>query len=220
MQWDYSMWRRVEDRQREAYESVAEQRLLNQIAQEGGRRPRLLDSLVRFIRARHRRHREPATAHVGSSRTLVSVILTSALVGALVTSARAASPADVVRNLAENVLGSGVVKAIRITADGRTVLLRWESATYRTPRALEITRELLYAEAVLTTGSIMGRLPEITQVRFTIMQGSQVLATGMNRRGEGVRLVFATHLGGGTYIPAPPNGDPTKSTGGSDVKTE
>lgn len=125
---------------------------------------------------------------------------------------------EAITALAENVLGPGQVTSVRTSDNGTQVIIRWESATYKAGNKLATTRELMYSEAQLATGSIMGRIQEVTRVRFTIVKKKQMLATGDNVRGRGVSLVFATHLGGGTYVPPEPKIDPTKRPGGDSAK--
>ena len=108
---------------------------------------------------------------------------------------------EMARNLAENVLGEGTVQSVRIEA--KNLLITWESATYRPQNDLGQTRELLYAEAELATGSVMGRLRDISAIHFVITAGGNRLANGVNARGAGITLTFATQLGGGQYVPQP-----------------
>ena len=115
---------------------------------------------------------------------------------------------EMARTLAENVLGRGTVQSVRIEAN--QLLMTWESATFRPANDLAETRELLYAEAELATGSVMGRIREITAIHFVITAGRNRLAGGVNARGVGISLTFAAYLGGGPYVP-----NPTPSTPGN-----
>lgn len=108
---------------------------------------------------------------------------------------------ETARHLAENVLGQGTVQSVRIEA--ANLLMTWESATYRREHTLPQTRELLYAEAELATGSVMGRLLGVNALHFTIMLKGRGLASGVNTRGQGTTMVFSTELGGGSYTPPP-----------------
>lgn len=128
----------------------------------------------------------------------------------------ASSLAPQVRSLAENVLGGGTVKSISITDHGATVLMRWESATYKAENKQDTTRELMYAEAQLATGSVLGRLTEVTRIRFAILWKGQMMASGENWRGRGVMLTFAPALGAGTYKP-PPEPKSTSKSGGTEA---
>ena len=74
-----------------------------------------------------------------------------------------------------------------------------EAATYKPQNSLETSRELLYAEATLVTGAILGPLQDIRRITFTMARGEQVLATGDVSRSEGLMLTFSRVLGGGTY---------------------
>lgn len=125
---------------------------------------------------------------------------------------------ETVRALAENVLGPGTVKSLALTEEGATVLIRWQSATYRPGNKLQTTRELLYAEAELATGSIMGRLTVVSRVRFVILLKEQAMASGENLRGKGVKLTFAAAFGGGTFKPSEPKGDASKKGGTAAAK--
>ncbi|MGH2436400.1 MAG: hypothetical protein ACRDFA_05350, partial [bacterium] len=110
-----------------------------------------------------------------------------AAVMVLVAEAAASPPLmlDAARVLAENVLGRGMVRSIRASPDGSQILIRWESPTYHPDNGLIGNRELMYGEAVLATSAIMGQLREVHRIRFTIMSGTTMLATGENRRGQG-----------------------------------
>lgn len=123
---------------------------------------------------------------------------------------------DAARVLAENVLGRGMVKSIRATQDGAQIMIRWESPTYHPDNGLIANRELMYGEAVLATSAIMGQLHQVLRIRFTILSGTTMLATGENRRGHGVALMLSTDLGGGAYVPlAPTVKPPTTPVGGT-----
>ena len=80
-----------------------------------------------------------------------------------------------------------------------TVVMRWEAATYRSQNGLAASRELLYDQAELVTGTILGSLRDIRRVTFTMVRGGQVLATGDIARFQGLMLRFAPQLGGGIY---------------------
>lgn len=121
---------------------------------------------------------------------------------------------DAARSLAENVLGSGTITSLRSAHDGRELLIRWESPTYQEAKARVVNRELMYGEAVLATSAILGRLQEVVRIRFVIVKGGRMLATGENWRARGVSLAFGTVLGGGTYTPPPvPKSDHRKPAG-------
>ena len=93
-------------------------------------------------------------------------------------------------------------------------MIRWESATYRAANKSEVTCELLYAEAALTVGAILGTLSDIRRIHFTMVRGSQVLARGESSRVRPVTVAYEAALGGGTHTatnapvrPAAPGGD-------------
>lgn len=110
-----------------------------------------------------------------------------------------------IRSLAENVLGSGLIRGIAVTEGGATVLMRWEAATYRAGQKLDDTRSQLFGEAELVTGSIMGGIRNISRIKFSMARkDGQVLATGVNLRGPGVSLTYSQLLGGGTQQSLPP----------------
>lgn len=152
-------------------------------------------------------------------RRALAVILTAvALPWFWVADAIAGPPMmlDAARVLAENVLGRGMVKSVRATPDGAQIMIRWESPTYHPDHGLIANRELMYGEAVLATSAIMGQLPQVLRIRFTILSGTMMLATGENRRGRGVALTLSTDLGGGAYAPpAPTIKQPSTPAGGT-----
>lgn len=131
---------------------------------------------------------------------VVTVLVAVALTLITVAQADATEFAYVIRTLAENVLGTGTVKAVSATRDGSQVRLRWESATFRPRNIVAASRELLYAEAELALGSVVGRLSSVTRIRFSIMYQGLMLATGEYTRESGIALIFGTTLGGGTYV--------------------
>lgn len=145
---------------------------------------------------------------VGSLTVLIIAILVSTL------TAHAAAQLDEVRNLAENVLGSGQVKSLSAADNGQTILIRWESATFKPTTALADTRDRLYFETILATGSIIARMPEVVRIRFTIVRGTHMLATGEVSGARGTTLRFAPELGGGVYVPTTP---PKRSVSDADA---
>ncbi len=130
--------------------------------------------------------------------------LTVLMIGVLVSTltAHAAAQLEDVRTLAENVLGQGQVKSLSAADNGQTVLIRWESATYKGKNAIAETQDQLFFEAVLATNSIMGRLPDVARIRFTIMFGARMLATGEVSQDRGTSMRFAPELGGNIYVPS------------------
>lgn len=150
----------------------------------------------------------------------LSGIVLSGLLLVTSTPAEAEGPSmiQMIRQLAENVLGPGTVKGVTVTDSGATVLMRWESATYKPENKPQATRDMMYGEAELATGSVLGALKNIARIRFSMMRrDNQMLAGGENRRGIGVVLTFSSLLGGGIYTPPAPKGD-SKSGGTSAAK--
>jgi hypothetical protein len=120
-----------------------------------------------------------------------------------------------VRSLAENVLGTGLIRGVSITEGGATVLMRWEAATYRSEHKAEYARNQLFGEAELVTGSIMGGIRSVSRIRFSMARkDGQILASGINTRGPGVTLSFSPLLGGGSFQPAPPKTPDKPVSGG------
>lgn len=111
--------------------------------------------------------------------------------------------ASAARSLAENVLGAGSVTSLAVADRGATILIRWESATFRPNQKVDAVRDGLVAEAQLATGSILGRLYTVSRVKFSIKRADAVLATGENSRSGGLKLTFAAPLGGGMFLPKP-----------------
>src|SRR3990170_2855174 len=114
-----------------------------------------------------RSRKEPdMTRRWGAIPIVLAVVLTA------VSHAGANELAAAARSLAENVLGAGSVTSLAVADRGATILIRWESATFRANQALEALREGLVAEAQLATGSILGRLHTVSRVRFSIRRAS------------------------------------------------
>ena len=124
------------------------------------------------------------------------MVMTTVLLASV---AQAGSLEHAARALLENVLGEGVVSQVRRADGGATLLVRWSWASFRPGRTQALAREVLYTEALLATGSVLGRLPEVVRIRFTVLHEGRMVATGENRRGRGLALAFAPELGGGTY---------------------
>lgn len=120
-----------------------------------------------------------------------------------------------VKAIAENVLGRGSVKAVRVSTEA-AVVMRWDAATYRPQNSIAASRELLYGEADLVTGAILGSLRDIRHITFTMARGGRVLATGEVWRSQNLVLRLVPQLGGGTYT-RPDSRQPTYLPGGSGV---
>jgi hypothetical protein len=73
----------------------------------------------------------------------------------------------------------------------------------------------MYGEAVLATNALLGQLRQVARIRFTILQGGQMLATGESSRGHGLSLQFSSGLGGGMYTPPEPKVDRRPATRGT-----
>ncbi len=54
----------------------------------------------------------------------------------------------------------------------------------------------------------------IVRIKFNMVQGTRILATGVSHRGRGVSLAFSVELGGGTYTP-PATADPVPRAPGA-----
>ena len=119
--------------------------------------------------------------------------------------ADAATVAQNVTAFAESILGTGTVRSVRTLDDDRQVLIRWESPSYREGDELSIARQRIHGEALLVTGVVLARLPQVTRIRFTILHGNRLLATGQSERGRQTSIVFSATLGKGP--PSTPPGD-------------
>jgi hypothetical protein len=194
MQRDFSIWQRAEDTWQEARRSAAEQRLARQAE-------------ARHEAAAPRWARLRAWLATGALRAAVrravGMLAVLVMLNALAGVTQAAPPLQGVRALVENVLGPGTVKSVRMADAGTTVMLVWESATYKPANRLALTRELLYAEAALATGAVMGPLWDLRRVRFSIVRGTQLLASGETGRARPLIVAFGAALGGGTYVAGP-----------------
>lgn len=139
----------------------------------------------------------------------------------LASAAPAAPPVllEAARDLAENVLGPGTVKSVRSTDDGTQILIRWESPTFTRALTVEDAREMMYGEALLATGAILGQLRGIQRIRFTVLRTERMLATGENVRGQGVRITFVPELGG-AYTPPAPKQEKKRAPGGGAAAQE
>lgn len=216
VRWDFSLRHRAEDRWADARVAADEQRRLRQLAaaqkdsrESKGTSRELADA---GFSGRFRRWLEGIAGFI----SLLLIILVAQVGAQTVT--------DMARNLAENVLGSGSVVAVRLADEGQTLHLRWESATYRPKLPIPEARDQMYSEAVLATGSVLGRLTGVLQIRFTMVHGSRALASGENRRGHGLSITFTPELGGGKMTPPPAQPSPGGSvqqqmSGGTSAKS-
>jgi hypothetical protein len=133
-----------------------------------------------------------------TARWTASVLLAVLLAAAGQGRAESATMSQIVTALAENVLGRGAVQAVRISTDA-TVVIRWEAATYRPQNSVAASRELLYDEASLVTGAILGSLRDVRRITFTLVRGGQVWAAGEIAQSGDLVLRFAPQLGGGIH---------------------
>jgi len=120
---------------------------------------------------------------------LVLIVIT----GAATSAQQTPGPEVIARNLAENVLGEGTVRSVRVSSGGRRIDIVWDAVLYRPTQTVARNREQLRGEAELATGSIMGILrPGV--IRFTIMLGSRIIARGERTQGH-FTITYAKDLG-------------------------
>lgn len=104
-------------------------------------------------------------------------------------------PEVIAKNLAENVLGRGTVKSVRVSSAGRFVEITWDAVLYKATNSRDTNRDQVRGEAELATGSIMGVMrPE--SIRYTMLLGRRVIATGRRTRDGGFTITFSRELGG------------------------
>jgi hypothetical protein len=117
------------------------------------------------------------------------------LLAAVLAGAAAAPAAQVARNLAENVLGPGTVRWVRVSSDGQRVDIAWETVLYHPAHSPQRNREQMRGEAELATGAIMGVLwPEA--IYYFMLRDSRILARGRRTREGEFTITYATELGG------------------------
>lgn len=116
--------------------------------------------------------------------------------GARAAPSRAADETSLIaRNLVENILGKGLVRTSRITEDGRSIEMVWESATYKPAHTLAHTRELLQVEAEFAAAAVFRVLSGIQSLQFEIVKGKRSLCNGRAGRDRPLRIEFAQDLG-------------------------
>ncbi len=128
----------------------------------------------------------------------IAGVLIFLLVGVLSAAAPVRADADqatIARNLAENVLGRGLVRTSRIDDNGRGLTIRWESATFKPANPAPHTREMLQTEAQFAAESIFRVLGSIRDINFEIVQGRRSLASGRASRDRPFRIAFTGDLG-------------------------
>jgi len=125
----------------------------------------------------------------------VAVAAASLAAGPLAAAQEGAPPPELVaRNLAENILGEGTVRSVRVTSGGRQIVITWDAVLYRRTHTRAKNREQLRGEAELATGAVMGVLkPQL--IRFTILLNDRPLAQG-SRSGDAFTIIYAKELDG------------------------
>jgi len=123
---------------------------------------------------------------------LAAVILSAASLAAA--QERAPSPDLVARNLAENVLGEGTVRSVRVVSGGRQIVITWDAVLYRPTQTRAKNREQLRGEAELATGAVMGVLKP-SLIRFTMLLNDRPLAQG-TRSSDVFTITYAKELDG------------------------
>ncbi|HEV8353266.1 MAG TPA: hypothetical protein VGR24_03600 [bacterium] len=124
---------------------------------------------------------------------LCGIVLASA---APISAQTAPVPVEVIaKNLAENVLGEGLVRRVQVAQNGRYIEIDWEAALYRTTNSQARNREQLKGEAQLATGSIMGVLKPALIV-FRIWVGPKTIVTGRRHNDGRFIITYAKELGG------------------------
>lgn len=108
--------------------------------------------------------------------------------------AAAADTALVAKNLAENILGKGLVRSSRVVEDGRTVEMLWESATYKPANPAAHTRELLQVEAQFASQAIFQVLRDVRTLQFEIVLGKRSLCSGRVNRDQPFRISYTRHV--------------------------
>lgn len=106
-----------------------------------------------------------------------------------------APPEVIAKNLAENVLGEGTVRSVRVLGGGQVIIIAWETVLYKPTNTLQRNREQMRGEAELATGSIMGVLrPD--RIEFTMWNREKTLASGYRTRDGEFIITYAKELGG------------------------
>jgi hypothetical protein len=108
--------------------------------------------------------------------------------------ATADEASTVARNLAENILGKGLVRTSRVSADGRSLTMTWDSATFKPAHTAEHMRDLLRVEAQLTWGAITQVLVRIENFDFEILNQNQALCSGAVVRRRPMTITYAPRL--------------------------
>jgi hypothetical protein len=63
-------------------------------------------------------------------------------------------------------------------------------------------------------------LQEVRRIRFTVLQGNRMLATGETSRARALQLAFAPELGGGIYKAPASTGTANSPSGDSSVNPQ
>lgn len=125
---------------------------------------------------------------------LILLLAVVAVVASPVSAQGFPRPDVVAKNLAENILGEGTVRWVRVTEGGRQIDIGWDAVLYRTTNTLEHNRQQLHGEATLATDAIM-RVMHPASIRFTMMLTGRIIARG-ERTPAGFTITYAKELGG------------------------
>jgi len=131
-------------------------------------------------------------------RRYLAILLSSLAMTAAIPAAGQDAPVPlelIAKNLAENVLGEGLVRRVQVAQNGRYIEIDWDAALYRTTNSQARNREQLKGEAQLATGSIMGVLRPALIV-FRIWVGSKTIVTGRRHNDGRFLITYAKELGG------------------------
>jgi len=100
----------------------------------------------------------------------------------------------IAKNLAQNVLGEGTVRWVRVSSSGHEIDIAWDAVLYRAAHTSARNREQLRGEAELATGSIMSVMKPAV-IRYNILLGKRTIAQG-RRTWDGFTITYAKDLGG------------------------
>lgn len=104
---------------------------------------------------------------------------------------RPPEPEVIAKNLVENVVGADTVREVKVDREKKTITLSFEATQFKPGKSRQELRELLQAEALLATQSVLQQMRDYSQVTATLVYQGKTLAVAVAVQGrEEVTMTF------------------------------
>lgn len=104
---------------------------------------------------------------------------------------RPPEPEVIAKNLVENVVGSDTVREVKVDREKKTIALSFEATQFKPGKSKKELRELLEAEALIATQSVLQQMRDYGQVTATLLHEGKTLAVAVAVQGrEEVTMTF------------------------------